>query len=315
MAQVPYNPDNQVAPTDQPIPTRRLDTPFAAFGGTIAAATEHLGQAVSGAGDELFQRAMSMQDLYNHSQSLEGATDFSKQAGDIHANLSAMQGKDAVDYYSGKYMPDLNDARQKIRDGLPNDMARKMFDESSLSILSRTVFNGASHAAQENKNYAIGTAAARVKESQNAALGAPTDEAGFHQHLSDTISNTQAQYQLKGADDDTTNAAIHKNVSDLYVSRIQGLAKTHPFQANDILNKAVSDGKIEGEDLGKITSLVQSASTRSGRRPGYASPLTSVVVLILVLGPVLYQLLRLSSGSPALRMAGWLIIRLKDLRY
>ena len=266
MPQVPYNPVPDVASQDQPIPQRRLDTPFAAFGGTIAAATEHLGQVSQDVGNELFQRGMAMQDLYNHSQAIEADTDFMKQAGDIHAKLSAMQGKDAVDYYNGAYQSDLNNARQSVRENLPNDMARKIFDQSSLSTLSRTVFNGAGHAATENKQYAIGAAGARVKESQNAALLNPTDEAGFQQHLSDTIANTQSQWQLKGADPDTINAATHKAVSDLYVSRIEGLAKTQPFAANKILAQAAADGKIEGDDLGKVTNLVQSATHSVGAR-------------------------------------------------
>src|SRR5271156_553377 len=186
MPQVPYNPIPDVAPEDRPIRRVGIDTPGAAFGTTVAAATEHLGQTTEGVGNELFARATAMQDLYNHSQALEADTTYMKQVGDIHAKLSAMQGKDAVDYYTGSYQSDLNDARQSIRDGLPNDMARKIFDQSSMSTLSRTIFNGAGHAAQENKQYAIGAASARVKESQNAALANPTDEAGFQQHIKDT---------------------------------------------------------------------------------------------------------------------------------
>lgn len=266
MPQVPYSPIPDVAPQDNPIPRDRLDTPGAAFGTSIAAATEHLGQVTDNAGNELFQRAMSMQDLYNHSQSIEADTDFMQKSGDIHAKLSAMQGKDAVDYYQNGYQQDLQDARQGIREGLPNDMARKMFDQSSLSTLGRTIFNGAGHAAQENKNYAIGAASARVKESNNAALLNPTDEAGFQQHINDAVSNTTAQYQLKGADQDTIDAATHKAVSDLYVNRITGLAKSQPFAANKILSDAAANGKIEGEDLGRITNVVQSATHSVGAR-------------------------------------------------
>jgi hypothetical protein len=266
MPQVPYNPIPSVAPQDTPIPSERIDTPGAAFGTTIAAATQHLGDVTDQAASEVFQRGIAMQDLYNHSQALEGVTKLQKSVGDIHAKLSAMQGKDAVDYYTNGYIDDINKAKEDVRNTLPNPMAQKIYDQGAESVIGRTIFNGAGHAAIENKQYAIGAAGARVKESQNAALLNPQDDAGFQQHLQDTISNTQAQWQLQGADSDTIDAATHKAVSDLYVSRIEGLAKTHPFQADEILAKAAADGKIEGEDLGKITNLVQSATHTVGAR-------------------------------------------------
>ena len=256
MPQVPYNPVPDVAPQDNPIPQRRLDSPGAAFGTTIGAATEHLGDVTEGAGNEIFQRGMAMQDLYNHSVVTDAVTDGMKQIGDVHAKLTAMQGKDAVDYYQNGYQDDLNNVRTSIRDDLPNGMQQKMFDQEIQGVIGRTIFNGAGHAATENKQYAIGAAGARVKESQNAALMNPTDEAGFQQHLQDTISNTNAQWSLKGADPDTINAATQKAVSDLYVNRITGLAKTQPFQANKILADAAANGKIDGADLGKITAIV-----------------------------------------------------------
>lgn len=263
---VPYNPTPTVAPGGQPTPSEHIDTPIAAFGGTIAAATSHLGEAVSGAGNEIFARGMAMQDLYNHSQAIQADADFMKAAGDVHAKLSTMQGKDAVEYYQNGYKTDLDDARQSIRDGLPNEASQKLYDQSSLSTLGRTIFNGAGHAATENKQYAIGASSARVKIAQDAALQNPTDEDGFKQHVQDVVNNTKAQWELKGADSDTINNTTHKAVSDLYVNRITGLAKTQPFMANKILNDASAKGLIEGGDLGKITGIVQSATHTVGAR-------------------------------------------------
>ena len=191
---------------------------------------------------------------------------------------------------------------------------RKSYDtESSLGTYGRTrIPTSAGHAAQENKNYAIGSASARVKESQNAALAAPTDEAGFQQHLQSTVDNTTAQYQLKGADQDTIDAAVHKSVSDLYVSRLTGLAKTHPFQASDILNKAAADGKIEGDELGRITGIVQTATRTVGARNISDSVRSGSD---LTPGSGVVSIAAAKNAIPATsRMAGQLIIKLKDLR-
>src|SRR5215469_2498402 len=132
MPQVPYTGVPQVAPTDAPIPRYQVETPPAAFGVNVAQAIEGLGKTVQGAGDEMFARAIAMQDLYNHSEAQQADADYMQKAGELHAQYSSLQGKDAVDAYP-KYISDLQDARKSIRDGLSNGMSQKLFDSQSLS--------------------------------------------------------------------------------------------------------------------------------------------------------------------------------------
>jgi hypothetical protein len=266
LPQVPYNPVPQVAAQSDATPKFSVNAPGAAFGTDVAQAGANLGKSIEGAGNELFTRAVAMQDLFNHSEANQADTDFMVKAGEIHAKLSAMQGKDAVDYFANGYQQDLKSAREEVRGTLSNGMSQKLFDQSSLSTFGRTVFNGASHAASANKSYAIGGAAARVQASRDAALQNPTDEAGFQQHVQETVANTEAQYKLKGADPDTIANATHKAVSDLWYDRIAGLARTQPYAANKMLQDATKDGKIAGEDLGKITTIVRGAMHTAGAR-------------------------------------------------
>jgi len=265
MPQVPYSGVPSVEPQFQPTPRYSANTPEAAFGGATAQALTHLGSSFGEVGNELFARAQAMQDLANHSEAQEASSKYMEQAGKLHADYSALQGKDAVNGYN-PYVQSLRDARISIRDGLSNPMVQKMYDADSRSFEARSIFNGAGHAATENKQYAIGAATARVQSSRNAALVDPTDEAGFQAHVTDTIRNTTAQWQLKGADQDTIDSANHKAVSDLWYDRIAGLARSQPFTASKLLDRATADGKIQGEDIGKLTSIVRDATHTVGAR-------------------------------------------------
>ena len=210
MPQVPYSGVPDVAPQDDPLPRYSADTPIAAFGGATAHALTELGGSFSKDGEELWQRADAMQQLKNSSAANEAAANYQEQAGKLHADFSALQGKDAVEAYPN-YIANLKQARKSIGDGLDNPIAQKLYENESLSIQGRTIFNGAGHAASENKAYSIGASAARVQSAYNAALVDPTDEKGFQEHLATTIANTRSQWQQKGADQDTIDNAVHKD--------------------------------------------------------------------------------------------------------
>lgn len=265
MPQVPYSGVPDVAPEDNPTPRYTAETPIAAFGGATAQALTELGSSFGQVGNELWSRAEAMQQLKNQSDANKAAADYQEQAGQKHADFSALQGKDAVTAYPD-YIKDLKQTRENISGTLTNPMAQKMFESESLSIQGRTIFNGAGHAAAENKSYAIGAAASRVQASRNAALVDPTDEKAFQEHLDTTKQETTAQWALKGADQDTIDNAVHKATSDLYYDRIQGLARQQPFAAEKMLSDATKDGKINGEDIGKLTAIVRDATHTVGAR-------------------------------------------------
>lgn len=267
-SQVPFSGSPEVGLQNIPTPTEHFDTPVAAFGGATAAATQRLGQATESAGNELFTRAIAMQDLFNHSQAIDADTKYMEAVGNIHAKLSAMQGKDAVDYFANGFQTDLRNARQSIRDSLPNEMSAKLFDQSSLHTYGRAVFNGAGHAASANKAYSIGASAARVQSTRNTALANFDNDDAFDQSLEQTESDVRAQYGVggKGESPEAVDAAVYQAKSNLWYDRIAGLARQEPFKAGQLLDKAAKAGDIAGEDLGKVTKIVRDAQYTVGAR-------------------------------------------------
>ena len=265
MPNVPYSGVPSVAPQMDATPRFTADARPESFGVNVWQAVRGLGQTTEKVGDEVFARGIAMQDLYNHSEAQQADADYMQKAGELHAQYSSLQGKDAVDAYP-KYISDLQDARKGLRDGLSNDMSAKLFDSQSLSTMGRTIFNGAGHAATQNKVYALGASKARVDAIGDRTLGTPQDEDAFQDGLADTEDEIRAQGQLQGQAPEAVDQAVSQAKSGLWGQRIKGLVKTQPITAGKMLDQAVKDGEVQGEDIGKLTNLVQQSRNTVGAR-------------------------------------------------
>lgn len=265
MPSVPFTGVPTISPSIPDTPRYTADTPPAAFGTNIAQAVEGLGKTAEGVGNEIFARGIAMQDLYNHSEAQAGDAAYMQKAGELHADYSSKQGKDAVDAYP-QYIKDLQTARTQQRDQLSNPMSQKLYDSSSLSTMGRTIFNGAGHAATQNKVYAIGSSKARVAAMGDQALANPADDDAFQDNVQDTEDEVRAQGQLQGWGPDQTNEAVAKTTSGLWGQRIQGLVKTNPLAADKMLKGAIEDGSVQGEDIAKLSNLVQANNHTVGAR-------------------------------------------------
>jgi len=255
MPQVPYQPFSTVAPSSAGTPSVNIATPEAAFGGAVAHAVNALGKDISGAGDEIFKRAMALQELQNESDARQATTDYMIHAGKLHADFSALQGKAAVDAYP-KYMKDLQESRVQFQGSLGNDQARKMYDRESMSTMGRSIFNGAGHAAQQGKVYAAGTAQAEIDATNDYIHHNPEDENAMRMGMTKAIQLTRdVKAPIAGWGPEQTNVAIAKERSGLVLNQITGLAKEKPFKAQELLDQHRED--LFGPDLQKAEDVVR----------------------------------------------------------
>ena len=263
MPVVPYSPVANVEPTTQGISPVRIDAPSAAFGTDVAAAIGGLGKAVEGAGNELYARADAMQQLKNESDARDADTQYMIAAGDLHAKYSALEGKAAVDAYPD-YAKALQDARIQQRNTLTNPIAQKMYDGNSLSTMGRSIFNGAGHAATENKAYALGTATSQVDLDAKAVEDNPQDDAAFNQKIQKTQANAKTISALKGFDDGGAQEQdlTRKLTSGIWASRITGFAKTDPFAASTYLDAHKTE--MTQTDYDRVSNIVQTKGTAVG---------------------------------------------------
>src|SRR5262245_32507513 len=96
MAQVPYKPVMDVSPGDRPTPYFHLNAVADAFGANIGQALSHLGAQMERSSDELFNRAVALQQLKNETEAREADAQYMIESGKYHAEFNSLQGKNAV---------------------------------------------------------------------------------------------------------------------------------------------------------------------------------------------------------------------------
>ena len=265
MAQVPFSGVPSVAPGGVPRSEYRANVSADTFGGNVGAAIQSLGGQLQRSGNELFERGVAMQELYNRSTAQDADAQFMEKAGLLHAEYSSLQGKNKVDAYP-KYIQDLKKLQEDIKGGLPNEAVQKMFDSSSKGTLGRTIFNGAGEAAAANKQYAKSASEARVSAVGNNVLSMPEDDRAFKAGIETTEREVRAQAQLLGLSPEATDEAVSVQKSKLWGQRITGLAKQQPIAAGKMLEDGIKRGDIRGEDIGKLTNIVQQQRNTVGAR-------------------------------------------------
>ena len=141
MAQVPYQPFPTAQPTS---PGERISvsTPPAAFGENIGAALEKLGSTAGQVGNELFGRAIALQDLANENEARDAQISYATQSADMVAKFDAREGKDKVDHLQS-HLKDLSDLRNQIADGISSPNAKRMFHADSTPFMQREIFSAA----------------------------------------------------------------------------------------------------------------------------------------------------------------------------
>lgn len=261
MPQVPYTP--VPSQTLEPIATPEMHPaiPEAAFGGQVAQAEAGFGKTTSGVGDEIFSRAIALQNLQNETDAKNADANYMIAAGKLHADYGALQGKDRVDAYP-KLVQDLQSARVATRNTLGTSMAQKMYDASALQTMGRTIFNAAGAAATAQKEYTINSATAKAELDAKSVEDDPRSPQLFDQKLAATRSNVATIAGAKGLGDDEEKLLQLKATSRLWSQRLIGLSREAPFEAANQLDKVKSN--LTQEDYLKVDNIVRNAGRAVG---------------------------------------------------
>lgn len=262
---VPYSGVPGQSASMVPIPSVHVDSPLAAFGGAVAAANQELGSQLEKSSDTIFARAQDFQKLAAEAEARDADSQYMIEAGNLHATFSAKLGKDANDAYP-QYQQDLRDARDRIRAGISNPYAQRLYDGPSLSTMGRTIFNGAGHAATQLKQYALGAIDNRVKAYGDQALTMPDDDVAFQRSINATREDMTQMGKLHGWDQEETDQKTAQALSSLHVKRVEAIARQSPMKAQDMLDDAIADGNIRGEDIAKVTNFVRQQTHTVGAR-------------------------------------------------
>jgi hypothetical protein len=240
MPQVPYSPTSTVGPSGQDTPPLQSNAGPDAFGVNVAGAVEGLGKTIESSSDQIFQEAYRLQGLKNEADARDADTQFMIQAGQLHADYSALEGQQRALAFP-KYQQDLQEARLKLRAGLGNDMARKMYDANSLSTLGRSIFNGAGAAGAGLKDYSNKTLAASLDQDLHS-IDTNSGDSSFVDQKIERIKSSAAQLAMQTTGETDVNSPIvqdaqRKAVSKALATQITSIAKTDPIKAGDMLGK------------------------------------------------------------------------------
>jgi hypothetical protein len=254
-----------VAPTTQGIGEVNLPVPVDAFGGAVGHALQGLGSDVEKGSDRIWQRAVEIQNLNNETEAKEADAQYMMKAGLLHAQFGALEGNAAAAAFP-KHMQDLQDLRTGIRGGLSNPMAQRMYDASSLSVMGRTIFNAAGHAAQQGKVAASNASQARVDQMSDSIGTNPTDELTYQRYTRGIRAETQSQGEQHGWSPEQTEETSKQNISTAIAKRVVGLAKTDAIGAQAMFDRASKSGDLLPTMADKVQATVQTQFRQQGSR-------------------------------------------------
>lgn len=242
----------------------RINVPPAAFGATVAQAIQHLGATEEQAGNELFNRAIAIQQLRNESEATEALANYELTSGKLRNDFLLKQGKDAPDALEASTQSQ-NEARIAAREDLSNDFVRKMFDRSSLFIQNRNIISMSDHAATETRKYAANSLQAKLNSGVDQARYA-TDDADFNQRLKEIDAVSRGLSAQAGHDPDSADQASFTWQSKAIGNRIIETAHKNPPLANEMFNKAVEDKKLHSSDYTRVENAVNTELNNTGAR-------------------------------------------------
>jgi hypothetical protein len=257
--QVPYQPVS----TAEPIVSGekiQIQTPGAAFGENVGAALRQLGTTTDQVGNELFGRAMALQDLRNETDAREAQSKYAEQASLLHAQYGALEGKAAADGLPA-YIKAQNDLRNQIRGTLTTAYAQRFYDRDTLPFMQRNVFSAAGHAADQNKRFVVGTAEANL-DLDARTYADPTSDAEFQQKIDNikrdvpTISGALGEGEAQEAD------RVFKRISNAWVGRIGNIAHENPQAALTMLDQHKTE--MSQEDYERVLSVARAQNRAVG---------------------------------------------------
>lgn len=268
---VPYQGAPTAQPIDRPIEPERIDTPYAAFGGLVAEATQHLGQVTDQASDELFARGYAMQQMNQQAEADKASADYANSLTQSYLDYTQKRGNDAVQAFPA-FAQSTEDMRTQAAGNLNSPYAQLMFNQESRNFRSRVMFSAGIHAREQNQAFVQDGLNARMAAGEGAIGTIPDDDAAFQQGLA-----SQKQLALEASinksgvqdpNDPINQQAVAEAASRFSSIRLQSLAKTAPFAAQKELDKLTQSHDISSLDAQRVGEFIDKQRWTTGARAG-----------------------------------------------
>lgn len=261
MATVPYSPNAGVAPTTSPGgQPMNIQADASMFGGQVGAAEQSFGQDLARVSQNLGAIAISQQERTNHVVS----NDAYNQLQDSYFNLTygdpktqkpgfyGMSGRDAMTAYQPTAAR-VNELRDQLSAGLPNDAARLRFEESSRRLQHFTLEQMGRHYDSQFNRYTQSVNDATQKNSVQAIAADYNDDNKYQQHLDMALRAAVQGVQDKfgmDASPELINAAVTEQTTKAVITRAEAWGIANPTAALEWLK--TQHGKIDETHYGTL---------------------------------------------------------------
>lgn len=247
MPQVPYNPVPSILPESQGRSVS-VETPGAAFGENIGAAVSKLGQTGEVVGNEVFDRALAIQQLANETDARNNVMAAGKKMALDHADFIANNPGTSARAALPGFLDGLEQTRQQFRQGL-NPAAQRLYDAEVSSFVLRNVNSAALHAGEAFKSGANQSETA-AQDVERRSIPDPNVQEAYDQLDNST---TARSYRLAGLNHWTEAQRKDwelKNIELNKVQQIDAISNTNPTKALELY--AQNEQSISPEERNQL---------------------------------------------------------------
>ena len=246
MPEVPYSGVQTVAPEKSQTPTRQLDVPASAMGGSIAAAVVNRGDTLRKVGDELFDRAYAMQQMSEAADADRAASQYVVDTADAFAEYKTKTGKAAMDGLM-PFKEAVSEARAKMRESLSSPFAQRAFDQETRRTQGFLITNAASHAASQNRQYSDNAALARENAADLTAAAMPEDDEAVKDAM--VTKRDAIRHRLRDQAPEVVEVAVRQGLSKTKATQINAIANNNSDEAQKLFDEAKANGVLVGPDI------------------------------------------------------------------
>lgn len=194
-----------------------------------------IGAALESVGDTLAKQANLLQDRHNQALATDLFIQWDKEVSMESVKFRSLQGMQAVDALP-KYMAKVEEIRNKYGRTAPNIEVARLFDLDSKRRAGYMITDGAYYAGNQNKQYNIAASQAR-QVTAIANAGNARDDEEFKNEVVSAIRGVNAEAVELGWSPEVTSVKRMQAVSKAWSQRLDTIAMTDPFRAQDLYEK------------------------------------------------------------------------------
>lgn len=222
----------------------------------VASAFDNLGANFEHTGNQLWQRAIGLQEVQNQTTQTKAEIEYDKYANDEQVKFGQLQGDAANEGAYKAHLTNLEDKRKELLEKLPNQAVRNGFDNSTSRTVGRLGMQAAEHAAKETRKSFIESSEARVDQYRDQ-ISKTTDieeTKRLAEKVHDEIFGKQAP--AKGWTPEIAAKNLRDVLAEAHASQISTISRTDPTAARNMLltpeNKALIPNPLYDATMNKV---------------------------------------------------------------